>query len=104
MLKPRQNLAFSAEAPQDEVGVEAGPHHFDSDLGLVLLVVTRGQINRTHTTAAQFSYEAVWADATSGHLGLDVHAQLDDGSLHFRTDKRAGRNAIAIQQGLHFVT
>ena len=95
-----EDLAFAAEAAEDEIGVEAGAHQFDGDFGFVLIVGANGEIDGAHASGADFADEPVGADAAPFHAGLprDVAGDGENGAVDFGDDKALG-DAVAFEKG-----
>ena len=62
MIESGENLSLFAEMSQHGVCVHPAFDNLDRDAFLVLLIRAFRQVNRSHSAAAEFAHQAVWAD------------------------------------------
>ncbi len=99
VLEGSEDLPFSAEALEEEVGIHAGADEFDRDLGVVFVVGAAGEVDRAHATTADFAEEFVGPGAALGGRGLDGEG---GGMGDFSLDEALLALLVALEKGFDF--
>src|SRR6476469_558704 len=67
MIECRQDLAFGAKTPQNEVSVHAALNELDRHPHLEFAVHANGFINRAHAPSSYLTLDLISPEATSNH-------------------------------------